>query len=118
MKMSKIPTKVSTKLFEEHIEPYLSKAKRGFISRISLEKIFNAILYKLSTGCQWKEVKVEPEDGKTLTYQAVYWHFRKWSKDGSLERVWKCGLESIKTHLDFSVMNGDASQTLAKKGGN
>ena len=51
-----IPTKLTKPQFERSIEPSLSKAKRGYVSKIPLHKIFNYILYKLYTGCQWEEV--------------------------------------------------------------
>jgi len=111
--MGKIPSKIPLELFKEHVEPYLSKAKRGYVSRTSLEKIYNAIVYKLNTGCQWKEVKIE---GNEVGYQAIYWHYRKWSKDGSLKRVWEQSLKIIQEQLDFSELNLDGSHTIAKKG--
>ena len=111
--MEKIPSKIPTEIFKKQVEPYLRKAKRGYVSRISLEKIFNAIVYKLNTGCQWKEVKIE-EDG--VGYQAIYWHYRKWSKDGSLKRIWEQSLKVIQEQLDFSELNLDGSHTIAKKG--
>jgi len=51
--MSTIPTSLTEKQFDEHILPYISTAKRGFESKIPLFKIFNYILYRLHTGCQW-----------------------------------------------------------------
>lgn len=119
--MSKIPTKLTPDQFAHYVEPYLSKAKRGFVSTIPLSKIFNYILYVLHTGCQWPELPIAPdptEPGKPeLSYHAVYHHFRKWSKDGSLEQVWKHGLVAIKDTVDVSEVTLDGTHTLAKKGG-
>ena len=114
-KMSRIPKQIEGKKFKKHIEPYLSKAKRGFVCRVSLEKVFNAILYKLYTGCQWKAVHLDEETAKVLSYQAIYWHYRKWSKDGSIERVWKHSLKFIEAELNLSELNTDGSHTIAKK---
>ena len=36
------------------IMPYLSVAKRGYTSKFDLPEIVNAILYKLRTGCRWR----------------------------------------------------------------
>lgn len=116
--MSSIPKKIEGEKFKIYVEPYLSKAKRGFVCRVSLEKIFNAILYKLHTGCQWKAVRLEGEAANVLSYQAVYWHYRKWSKDGSIERVWKHSLKFIQGELNLSELNVDGSHTIAKKGVN
>lgn len=52
--MSKIPTELTEKQFAEHIEPYLSKAERGFVCTIPLYRVFNYILYWLHTGCQYR----------------------------------------------------------------
>ena len=51
--MSTIPTSLTEKQFDEHIRPCISVAKRGYESKIPLFKIFNYILYRLHTGCQW-----------------------------------------------------------------
>jgi transposase len=54
---------------------------------------------------------------KEISYHAVYYHFRKWSRDGSLEKVWQASLVTIQDELDFSELNLDGSHALAKKGG-
>jgi transposase len=93
--MSTIPTSVTEEQFETYIRPYLSTAKRGYVSRIPLYKVFHYILYGLHTGCQWDELPIEKVIGepekKELSYHAVYYHNRKWSRDGSLGRVFACG---------------------------
>ncbi len=119
--MSPIPTSVTEKQFAEHILPYLSTAQRGYVSSIPLHKIFNYILYRLHTGCQWKELPMEHKADQPkeveLSWWAVYHHFRKWSRDGSLERVWQHSILTIQEELDLSVLNLDGSHAVAKKGG-
>ena len=56
-------------------------------------------------------------DKKEISWQAVYYHFRKWSADGSLERVWQASIQTIQTDLDLRQLNLDGSHALAKKGG-
>jgi hypothetical protein len=56
--MSTIPTRVTQEQFETYILPYLSTAQRGFESKTPLYKIFNLMLYRLHTGCQWNELPV------------------------------------------------------------
>jgi transposase len=56
--MSTIPTRVTQEQFETHILPYLRTAQRGFSSKTPLHKIFNLILYRLHTGCQWEQLPV------------------------------------------------------------
>jgi transposase len=57
--MSQIPTGLTEKQFDQHVKPYLSKAKRGFVYQISLHKVFNYILYWLHTGCQWGQLPID-----------------------------------------------------------
>lgn len=119
--MNHIPTHLSPAQFAEHIEPHLSKAKRGYVSKIPLYKIFNYILYVLYTGCQWAQVPIDPDPEdptrKELSHDAVYYHFRKWSRDGSLLRVWHQSIVTNKDRVDLSVLHLDGTHTLAKKGG-
>jgi transposase len=119
--MSTIPVSVTEEQFKEHIQPQLNTAKRGYVSRIPLHKIFNYILYRLHTGCQWKELPIERDahdpSAKEISWWAVYHHFRKWSREGSLERVWQHSVQLIRDEIDPSVLNLDGSHATAKKGG-
>lgn len=47
----------------------------------------------------------------------MYHHFRKWSRDGSLKRLWEHSILMIKDDLDVSNVNLDGSHAIAKKGG-
>jgi transposase len=118
--MSMIPVSVTEAQFSEYIEPHLSKAKRGYVCRIALFAVFNYILYKLHTGCQWAKVpmtKRADSDEAELSWWAIYYHFRKWSKDRSLENVFTASIFTIQEELDLSEINLDGSHTIAKKGG-
>lgn len=71
---------------------------------------------------QWKELPIElnPETGKPeIHYTNVYKHFAKWQVDGSIEYTFNSSVLFIKTtdQLDVSVIHGDSSNTVAKKGG-
>jgi hypothetical protein len=59
--MSTIPISLTEKQFEKQVSPFLSKAKRGFVCKIPLYKIFNDILYRLHMGCQWDQVAIDPD---------------------------------------------------------
>ena len=113
-----IPTQLTEHQFQQYIEPYLSKAKRGFVSEHPLYKIFNYILYKLYTGCQWEAIPIETTaDGQPImSYQVPYYHFRKWSNDGSLQRLCDAGILAVKYELNLSALHLDGSHTVAKKG--
>jgi transposase len=119
--MSTIPTSVTEEQFAVHIYPHLSKAKRGYECKIPLYKVFNYILYRLHTGCQWKQLPIVADphdpDKKEISWQAVYYHFQKWSGDGSWERVWQNSLPTIQDEMDLSQLNLDGSHAIAKKGG-
>lgn len=47
----------------------------------------------------------------------MYYHFCKWSRDGSLKSVWQGSIAAIKPLLDLSALNLDGSHAIAKKGG-
>ena len=119
--MSTIPTSLTEKQFDEHVRPYISVAKRGYECKIGLYKVFNYILYRLHTGCQWERLPIgadqdEPRK-KEISWHAIYYHFRKWSRDGSLENVWQGSIMSIAADLNLSELNLDGSHAIAKKGG-
>ena len=54
---------------------------------------------------------------KEISHDAIYYHFRKWSKDGSLEKVWQGSILAIVDELNLSELNLDGSHAIAKKGG-
>ena len=116
--MAGIPTTVTEKQFEQHLEPHLTKAQRGYVSEQPLWKIFNYILMKLYTGCQWPALPIEQDENgqPIMSYQVPYYHFRKWSKDGSLQRLVDASIITIKGELNVSEANLDGSHTIAKKG--
>ena len=119
--MSTISVSLTEAEFQEHIYPYLSKAKRGYECKIPLFKVFNYIWYKLHRGCQWASVPIAADpsvpDKKELSHDAVYYHFRKWSRDKSLEKVFEASLLRMVEELDLSEIKLDGSHSLAKKGG-
>jgi hypothetical protein len=60
--MSTIPTSRTEKAFDERVRPYVSVANRGYECSIPLYKVFNYILYKLHTGCQWEMLPIMPSE--------------------------------------------------------
>ena len=112
---NELPTKVSQKNFNKHVLPYLSKGSRGPKPKISLYKFFNYILFVLHTGIQWENL---PISKKETSWQAVYAKHNRWCKDGSYDNLL---LNSARTlfkngKLDLSILHGDGSNTVAKKG--
>jgi len=103
---------------EALILPHVSKGKRGTEPRIEMWQVVSAILYRLKTGCQWRQLPVKQFfDDKIITWQGVYYHFRKWSSDGSFKEVWIKLLAAYHPLLDLSSLQLDGSQTLCKNGG-
>ena len=90
--MSTIPTSVTEKQFNEHIRPYLSTAKRGYESKIPLYKIFNYILYRLHTGCQWHRLSIDPMQMIPEKKKSVIMLFTTIFASGAETVAWKkCG---------------------------
>ena len=116
--MAAIPTKVTEPQFDQYFAPHLSKAKRGYASKQPLYKIFNCVLHKLHTCCQWEELPIEKDvTGKpVMSWQVPRYHFYKWSRDGSLQRLFEAGILTIKYELNLSELNFDGTHTVAKKG--
>lgn len=69
--MSTIPVSLTQEQFQTNVLPYLSVAKRGFVCSIPLYKVFNYILYRLHTGCQWKKLPIEPDPNDASKKRSV-----------------------------------------------
>jgi transposase len=109
---------LSKDIIENEILPHLPTAKRGFKTKSCLIEVINSILYKLKTGVQWYLLPVESLfSDVVLSYKAVYWHFRKWSKKGEWENLWLYILEKYKSSLNLSTSSIGGSHTKALRGG-
>ena len=103
---------------QKWILPYLSLGERGKDIKVEMSTLIDAILHKLKTGCQWRQLPVKQFfDGQKLTWQGVYYHFNEWRKDGSWKRVWLNVLRLNKRFLDLSSIQLDGSHTPVKNGG-
>jgi len=109
---------LSKDTIEIEILPYLPKARRGYTSRVELWRIVQAILYKLKTGCQWRQLPLkEFLESHPYTWISVYHHFRRWSQKNIIQNLWQRILTKYKRLLDLSSANLDGSHTIAKRGG-
>ena len=115
-----IPVQLSEPEFEAFILPHLSMPKRGPKCKLGYHRVFNLILWVLYTGMQWKSLPVphDPEGKPAIHYTTVYKVFARWADDGSL---WQAFVASVRhlaaaQHLDTSVLHGDGTNTVAKKG--
>lgn len=116
--MAAIPVAVTEEQFNTHIRPHLTVAKRGYESKQPLFQIFNLVLHVLHTGCQWEETPVPTDSDRQalMSWQVPRYHFYKWSKDGSFERLFQAGILKIRYELNLSILNLDGSHSAAKKG--
>jgi transposase len=115
-----IPVQLSEPEFTAFILPHLSMPKRGPKCKLGYYRVFNLILWLLYTGMQWKCLPI-PQDanGKpTIHYTTVYKVFARWADDGSLWQAFVASVRHLATekHLDTSVLHGDGTNTVAKKG--
>ena len=112
---NKLPIRVSRKEFNQCIRPHLSQPIKGPKPKLSQYQIFNYILYVLHTGVQWREVKPRRNE---IHWSNIYkWHNR-WSKDGSYKNLFFASVIKFDEEgkLDISILHGDGSNTIAKKG--
>ena len=110
-----LPKQVSRKEFNLYISPHLRKPIKGPEPKISTYKIFNYVLYVLHTGIQWKQLRTRKNE---LHWSNIYkWHNR-WSKDGSYHNLFLASIVKLDDtdNLDLSILHGDGSNTVAKKG--
>jgi transposase len=73
--------------------------------------------HRLPVGTPTYRASPGRADKKEISYHAVYHHYRKWSRDGSLERVFQHSILSIREQIDTHHLNLDGSHAPAKKGG-
>ena len=115
-----IPVQLSETEFTAFILPHLSMPKRGPKCKLGYYRVFNLIVWLLYTGMQWKCIPV-PQDAQgkpAIHYTTIYKVFAKWADDGSL---WQAFVASVRhlvvgKQLDLSVLHGDGTNTVAKKG--
>src|SRR5437868_2185516 len=74
--MSTIPISLTEDQFKAHVLPFLSTAKRGFVCKTALYRVFNYIVYRFHTGCQWAELPVaadpkEPTKKRSVGKQCI-----------------------------------------------
>jgi hypothetical protein len=115
-----IPVQLSEPEFNACIFPHLSRPKRGPKCKLGYHRLFNLILWVLYTGMPWKCLPI-PKDvtGKpAIHYTNVYRAFAKWSDDGSLQKAFMASVGHLaaEKQLDVSVLHGDGTNTVAKKG--
>ena len=116
-----IPTKLTLEQFEEFVLPHLHIGSRGPQPQLALPVIFNYILKLLYLGCQWKELPIKQnEEGQPeIHYTRIYAAFRRYEAHGCFDAIFAGSVLQLhqKSYLDISVIHGDGTTTVAKKGG-
>src|ERR1041385_3664481 len=115
-----IPVQLSEPEFEAFILPHLSMPKRGPKCKLGYYRVFNLILRILYTGMQWKclPVPTDSAGNPAIHYTTIYTVFAKWADDGSLWQAFVASVRhlAVEQQLDLSVLHGDGTNTVAKKG--
>ena len=110
--------KLSKKFITKNLLPHLSQSKLGRKTKVPLWQIVKAIIYRLKSGCQWRELPIRAFcSGILIRWNSVYYHFKKWTDDGSWKQMWIRLLAMNKSALDMSSVQLDGSHTPAKRGG-
>ena len=80
-------------------------------------EIVNALLYQLRTGCSWRML---PKD--LPPWDTVYGYFRRWKRDGTLQRLHDALREKVRTRAgrdctpSAAIIDSQSAKT-TKKGG-
>jgi transposase len=103
---------------KELILPHLSVSKKGMqLSENKIIRIVQVILYRLKTGCQWRELPMREFFDEPYTQKSVFHHFNKWSKEGCWQEAWQHIVAENKELLDMSSVQLDGTHTRARGGG-
>ena len=86
-------------------------------TKVQSYQVVQAILYRLKTGCQWRELPMKQFFRIKYSWQSVYHHYQKWCKDGSCQVIWQALLSKYKHVLDMSSIQLDGTHTPTKRGG-
>lgn len=86
------------------IEPHLPKKRRP--PKIGHRAFLDAVLYVLTTGCQWR--KLPKAHGK---WHTVYTRFKRWSEKGLMQKIIGTLLE--RKVIDCSVVMIDSTSVRA-----
>lgn len=95
----------------------LSLGSKKNNAKVRVEQVVEAILYRLKTGCQWRELPIKQFFDVSYSWNSVYQHFARWSKGNVWDKVKEKIFEKYKQYLDLSSIQLDGSQSIAKRGG-
>ena len=116
-----IPVKLSEAEFNEFFLKHLPAKMQMRRYKVSRHKIMNYILKFLYMGCQWKMLPIEIDKAgrPEIHYSQVFRVFQAWLNSGTLLNIFEGSVFKLHSAnlLDTSVVHGDGTTTMAKKGG-
>ena len=109
---------LSKNTIDTWIIPHLTVGSRGFDPTVPIHEIIEAILHRLKTGCQWRELPTKQFFSDTvISWNTVFYHYNKWAKAGCWAKIWINILKENRKYLDLSSVEFDGSHTPCKNGG-
>ena len=108
---------LSTQIIKKNICEHLPFGNQWGNTKVKLHEVVKAILYRLKTGCQWRQIPLKQFFRTKYSWNSVYSHYRKWCKDDSWQKLWQSLLSKYKSLLDMSSVQLDGTHTPTKRGG-
>jgi hypothetical protein len=114
--------KITEKEFNEFVVPFLPHKTSGTKVKVPLWKIYNYIAKVLRTGMQWAELQgfidKNPDGKAEIHYTTVFKRFSLWVTFKVFDKSHQAILAAAHDagQLDLSVLNGDGTNSIAKKG--
>jgi transposase len=78
-------------------------------------QLAQAILHSLKTGCQWRELAMKQFFKTSYSWNSVYFHFQKWCKNDSWQKLLQTQFAKFKSVLDLSTIQLDGTHTPLKR---
>src|SRR5690606_15762033 len=104
-------------LIIEEFSSHLTLGSKKNNAKVRVDQVIEAILYRLKTGCQWRELPTKQFFHVPCSWNSVYQHFARWSTENVWDQIKGVIVEKDKKDLDLSSIQLDGSQSLAKRGG-
>ena len=107
-----LPDELWTKI--ERLLQECDPPKRTGRKRVDRRAVFNAILFRLRTGCQWNHLPAELPDDST-----IHRTFQRWTRLGVFRRLWGLMIEECDElgGVNWEWQSADAVMGKARKGG-
>ncbi len=87
-------------------------------TKVKAYQVVQTILYRLKTGCRWRELPMKQFFKTKYSWNSVYFHFQKWCKMAVGKNFGNCYLlVKFKSVSDLSTIRLDGIHTPVKRGG-